>query len=142
MPLFNRHSADTTTTSSSSTVVRDDVPQRKSTLFGRRNRSPSPVRTKGLHTSHSTSPPRRGLLHRNEDPSIVAARERVVNAEKREKEADHALAVARTAVREARDHIKLLEKEAAEEARLAKIKQSQAKSISKRGHGLGRHDHL
>ncbi|KAG4420309.1 hypothetical protein IFR04_006515 [Cadophora malorum] len=142
MPLFNRHPADTTTTSSSTHVVRDDTPQRKSTFFGRRNRSASPVRTTGRHSAHSKSPPRRGLLHRNEAPSILAARERVINAEKREKEADQALALARTAVREARDHIRFLEKEAAEEARLAKIKQSQAKSISKRGHGLGRHDHV
>ncbi|KAH9222374.1 hypothetical protein DL95DRAFT_441510 [Leptodontidium sp. 2 PMI_412] len=93
MPLFSRHPAATTTTSSTH-VVRDDAPQRKSTLFGRRNRSPSPVRTNGFHTTHSTSPPRR---------------------EKKEKEAGHALVVARAAVREARDHIKFLEKEAAEE---------------------------
>ncbi|KAH6694198.1 hypothetical protein BKA61DRAFT_742152 [Leptodontidium sp. MPI-SDFR-AT-0119] len=112
MPLFNRRLAATTTTSSTP-VVRDDAPQRKSTLFGHRNRSLSPSVA-------------------SQDPSIPAARERVVNAEKKEKGADHALAVARTAVREARYYIKFLEKEAAEEARLAKIKQSQAKSISKR----------
>lgn len=49
---------------------------------------------------------------------------------------------ARAAVREAREHIKRLEREAAEEARLAKIKQNQAKSISKRAKPLGRHDHI
>ncbi|CZT10405.1 uncharacterized protein RAG0_14899 [Rhynchosporium agropyri] len=82
------------------------------------------------------------VLHRSgEDASIVAARERVLLAERREKEADQALAIARTAVRDARESVKLLEKEAKEEARLAKIKQSQASSLSKREHGLGRHGH-
>jgi len=37
--------------------------------------------------------------------------------------------------------IKRLEREAAEEARLAKIKQDQARSMTKRGKGLGRHEH-
>lgn len=65
-----------------------------------------------------------------------------MNAEARERDADKALAQARAAVKDAREHIKKLEKEAAEEARLAKIKQQEAKSISKRGHTLGRHDHV
>ena len=47
---------------------------------------------------------------------------------------------ARTAVRDARAHVKRLENEAAEEARLAKIKQKQAASLGKRGKMLGRHD--
>jgi len=64
-----------------------------------------------------------------------------MNAEAAEREADKALVAARYAVKEAREHIKRLEKEAAEEARLAKIKQDQAKSMSKRGHALGRHEH-
>lgn len=59
-------------------------------------------------------------------------------AEASEREADRALANARIAVKEAREHIKKLEREAAEEARLAKIKQDQARSMSKRGHALGR----
>jgi hypothetical protein len=41
-------------------------------------------------------------------------------------------------VREAREYVKRLEREAEEEARLAKIKQSQAKAIGKRGKALGR----
>lgn len=41
-------------------------------------------------------------------------------------------------MKEAREHIKKLEKEAAEEARLAKIKQKEAQSIGKRGDHLGR----
>ena len=39
----------------------------------------------------------------------------MINAEAMEKEADKALASARLAVREAREHIKRLEREAAEE---------------------------
>jgi hypothetical protein len=61
-----------------------------------------------------------------------------VQAEAAEREADRALFAAKAAVRAARDQLKRLELEAAEEARLAKIKQSQAKAMSKRGKGLGR----
>ncbi|KAK6580021.1 hypothetical protein PZA11_007729 [Diplocarpon coronariae] len=132
MPLFNRHPAETIP------VAREEVPQRKSSLFGRRHSSISPTRKYGVRTATQPESSRRGLPHRKEDPSILAARERVVKAEKMEKEADFALIAARTAVREARAHIKMLEKEAKQEARLAKIKQTEAKSISKRGHGLGR----
>jgi len=71
----------------------------------------------------------------------LAARERVFSAEEAEREADKALANAKGAVREAREHVKRLERETAEEARLAKIKQNQAKSISKRASHMGRHDH-
>jgi hypothetical protein len=123
-----------------------DAPKRRSTLFGR-NRDVSPTstsRTSRSSTTHnnnnnSASPRRSGLLHRrDEDPTIIAARERVQNAEAAERDADRALAAARVAVREAREHIKRLEREAAEEARLARIKQDQAMSMTKRGKGLGR----
>lgn len=83
----------------------------------------------------------RGVLSRlghKEDPSITGARQRVSQAEHAEKEADAALVQARAAVREAREHVIALEREAEEEARLAKIKQAQAKDISKRGAHLGR----
>lgn len=52
------------------------------------------------------------------------------------------MAVARSAVREAREHVARLEREAAEEARLAKIKQGEAKALGKKGKLLGRHDHV
>jgi len=77
----------------------------------------------------------------HEDASIVSARERVLQAETAERDADRALVQAKASVREARSHIKMLEKEAEEEARLAKIKQNQARDISKRAKPLGRHDH-
>lgn len=45
----------------------------------------------------------------------MQARERVLQAENAEREADRALFAAKAAVREARDHVKRLEREAAEE---------------------------
>ncbi|CAK7228623.1 hypothetical protein SBRCBS47491_006969 [Sporothrix bragantina] len=74
------------------------------------------------------------------DPSILAARERVLSAETAEREADRALDNARREVREARDHVKRLELEAKEEARKAKIKAFHAKEVSRRAKPLGRHD--
>ncbi|KAJ5256683.1 hypothetical protein N7478_012787 [Penicillium angulare] len=89
--------------------------------------------------SSSAGSQRRSFLHRTpEDPSIQSAREQVVRAETAEHEADRALIASRKAVKEAREHVKHLEREAAEEARLARIKQDQAKSISKRAKPLGR----
>jgi hypothetical protein len=72
------------------------------------------------------------------DPSIVAAKERVHAAEEAERQADRALMGARNAVRDARAHVKQLEMEAAEDARLAKIKQHQAGQLGKSAKGLGR----
>lgn len=46
--------------------------------------------------------------------------------------------VAKNAVREAREHVRRLEREAEEEARLAKIKQGEAKALGKKGKALGR----
>jgi hypothetical protein len=45
----------------------------------------------------------------------MAARERVMSAEAAERDADRALHHSRLAVKEARDHVKRLEREAAEE---------------------------
>lgn len=49
------------------------------------------------------------------DPSILAARQKVSDAEASERDADRALGTARAAVREAREHVKMLEREALEE---------------------------
>jgi hypothetical protein len=76
------------------------------------------------------------------DPSITAATQSLRQAEAAERDADRALFVAKNAVREAREHVHRLEREAAEEARLAKIKQSEAKALGKKGRALGRHDHI
>lgn len=61
-----------------------------------------------------------------------------MSAEAAERDADRALLAARQAVKEAREHVKRLEREAAEEARLAKIKMKQAGDLGKRGKMLGR----
>ncbi|KAK5636437.1 hypothetical protein RRF57_012149 [Xylaria bambusicola] len=132
------------------------MPEKKHSIFGSRHRSPSPTTTSRTRTSTSSSrsdassnPSRnRSVLSRTFghgsgrnvelDPSIVQARERVMNAENAERDADRALEAARLRVREARNEVKRLELEAAEEARLAKIKQYHAKEVSKRGKHLGR----
>ena len=111
-----------------------ETPQRRKSLFGRRSVSPTrngTVATNGhsnggLFNRHRSTSPRAtttttthstgGLLHRhNEDPAVSAARERVTMAETAERDADRALLNARTAVRHARDEVKRLEREAAEE---------------------------
>ncbi|KAK0749028.1 hypothetical protein B0T18DRAFT_96420 [Schizothecium vesticola] len=122
---------------------------KKHGLFGsRRSPSPSPSSSTRRTSTSRTSPDRSsGILHRSfgngsvrgVDPSITQARERVMGAEMAEREADRALLAARESVREAREHVRRLELEAEEEARLAKIKQHQARDISKRGKQLGRH---
>lgn len=81
---------------------------------------------------------KRADVDRDLDPSIVAARERVMSAEAAEVEADRALDAARSSVRDARAEMVRLEDEAREDARRAKIKQHQAGELSKRGKGLGR----
>ncbi|KAG7098296.1 hypothetical protein E1B28_000258 [Marasmius oreades] len=73
------------------------------------------------------------------DPSIMAARQKVQEAEQAEREADHALNAARASVREAREHVRFLEKDAADDARRAKAKQAEAKVVSKTARALGRH---
>lgn len=49
------------------------------------------------------------------DPSINAAKQSLVQAEAAEREADRALFAAKNAVREAREHVHRIEREAAEE---------------------------
>ncbi|TVY64366.1 hypothetical protein LSUE1_G007926 [Lachnellula suecica] len=135
MPLFGRKPAETTTPV---VPAKNATPQRNSTIFGRRQEASTTT-----HNTTTSSPQRHSVLHRNhEDASIVAARERVQNAEAAEREADRALIQARAAVKEARAHVKMIAKEAAEEARLARIKQEQASTISKKAKGLGRHNHV
>jgi hypothetical protein len=97
-------------------VVQEDVPSRRRSMFSSKtNHSTTPsTRSEG-----NTSSPHRhgtGLLHRDrEDSSITAAREQVINAEAAERQADKALLTARAAVKEAREQVKRLEREAAEE---------------------------
>ena len=130
-------------------------PPRKHGLFNRRTSSPSPPPAGRHSTSSSSSLGSRrghnsgsvasggGLLSKfgrgsDVDPSIQAARERVMSAEAAEVDADRALDAARLRVREAREQVKTLEHEAREDARRAAVKQEQAREVSKRGKGLGR----
>ncbi|KAH9892706.1 hypothetical protein C8Q73DRAFT_699127 [Cubamyces lactineus] len=93
-------------------------------LFGRR-------RSSSTDSDHS--------FNLKKDPSILAARQKVTEAEAAEAAADRALNDARSAVRSAKEHVKRLEQEALEEARRAKAKQAEAKTIRKSTGRLGRH---
>ncbi|CAK7271589.1 hypothetical protein SEPCBS119000_004684 [Sporothrix epigloea] len=148
----------------------DPSEMKRGGLFGSLRRNPSPASTTTAKTAHtantrssrhsdlasvnsngtgngsitSRTGSHRSFLHRRNDsdldPSIVAARERVLSAETAERVADRALENARREVREARDLVKRLEVEAKEEARKAKIKQNYAREVSRRAKPLGRHD--
>jgi hypothetical protein len=112
MPLFgHREPVETAPDVPAKETVVEREPSRRSTLFGRRRSVESTATT----TTTSTSPRRNVLTREREDASITAARQRVVDAEVAEKEADRALLQAREAVREAREQVKRLEREAAEE---------------------------
>ena len=89
------------------------------------------------HHQHNTLQ-RHGVLNGSEDPAITSARKRVIDAETAEREADRALMTARNAVAEAKAIVKRLEQDAAEEARLARIKQEQAAKLGERAEPLGR----
>ncbi|KAK1758043.1 hypothetical protein QBC47DRAFT_294477 [Echria macrotheca] len=160
MPLFSRHSEPVEEPAPQ--PVHEERPKRRGLFGGNRSPSPTPSSsTRNTVSTQGTSPDRSGgvfrrstdasshrggILHRSFgngaiaelDPSIVQARERVMNAETAEREADRALMAARESVREAREHVRRLELEAEEEARRAKIKQYQAREVSKRGKQLGR----
>ncbi|KAM7215009.1 hypothetical protein V8F06_009611 [Rhypophila decipiens] len=160
MPFFSRNSEPVQEPAPAS--VHEEPPKRHGGILGSlRHRDPSPTPTDSTRSTMSSTSrhsrevddgstigKRRSLLHRSfgngngsteMDPSIVAARERVMGAENAEREADRALMAARESVRQAREHVRMLELEAEEEARRAKIKQYHAKEVSKRGKQLGRH---
>lgn len=117
----------------------ESSPTRSRSIFTRRNRSldrsPSPpydnhydsnnngTRTGGFfshrRSSSSDESGRYGGAANGgdlrNDPSIRGARQKVSDAEAFEREADRALNQARAAVREAREHVRLLEREALDE---------------------------
>lgn len=127
MPLFghhdstSKHSVKGPATPPAPAPVAKDTTHRHSGLFGSRSsKQTSPTRTtntvSSVHTNGSTGSHRTSLLHKEvEDSSITAARERVMSAEAAERDADKALLMAKNAVREAREHVKRLEREAAEQ---------------------------
>ncbi|KAI0759840.1 hypothetical protein BD413DRAFT_595038 [Trametes elegans] len=122
-------------------------------LFGHRSNSPETT-TNGTHNANGNGSTKSGGLFGrrrssssdsdrsvklDKDPSIKAARKKVTEAEAAEAAADRALNDARAAVRGAKDQVKRLEQEALDEARRAKAKQAEAKSIKKSTGRLGRH---
>ncbi|GAW01493.1 hypothetical protein F5879DRAFT_349703 [Lentinula edodes] len=150
MPLFKQNSPEPSPPPQAE-------PTRKGTLFGRRQRSASPDRSnksnRTRNSSDSDSVGRagstrsgglfggriggRGFPHN--DPTIMSAREKVSDAEESEKAADRALQQARASVKAAKDHVKFLEKEAEDDAHRARLKQAEAKVVSRSARGLGRH---
>ncbi|THU80484.1 hypothetical protein K435DRAFT_809847 [Dendrothele bispora CBS 962.96] len=147
MPLFKSHSPPPT----NEAPARSDTQTRRNGFFGRRNSSDESSlgranSTRTAETSQSNSTSRSGFLSHfktqgfpHNDPTIMAAREKVSTAEEAEKAADRALQAARKHVQEAREHVKFLEKEAEDDARRAKMKQAEAKNVSKAAGALGRH---
>lgn len=116
MPLFgHREPVQTGPAVPPKQTVVEREPARRGTLFGR-HRSVESTDTRSTNTTTTSTSPRRSFLTRDrEDASITDARQRVAGAELAEKEADRALLQARAAVREAREQVKRLEREAAEQ---------------------------
>ena len=129
MPLFY-HSQQNPEPLPQRSPTQADEPHRSRSIFSRRGNSPegapsvnSSIRTDNTAGTKSSG----GFFGRRRssdddlqpniknDPSVVAARQRVSDAEAAEHEADRALMQARAAVRDARDHVKKLEQEAFEE---------------------------
>ncbi|KAJ7091918.1 hypothetical protein B0H15DRAFT_799671 [Mycena belliarum] len=106
------------------------------------------ARTASVRSSNTTTSGRSGgsgffarAMHPDvhKDPAVLAAREKVAGAERAEAAADHALLQARAMVREAKEHVRVLEREAAAEAKRAQQKQAASNDVSKSASGLGRH---
>ncbi|KAH7909289.1 hypothetical protein BJ138DRAFT_1115107 [Hygrophoropsis aurantiaca] len=101
-------------------------------FFKHRPPSPSADKRSVESTSSSQSSSFFHLhLHHAQDPSVSTARQKVAEAENAEKAADRALLQAKAAAKAAKEHIKMLEREAREDAKRAKAKQAEAKSVSK-----------
>ena len=100
-------------------------------FFSRRAESPESVNSYATPSSSTNASVRSGSIRSGgffglrrsssdsndlkNDPSIVAARQKVTDAEHAESAADRALVEARAAVRAAKEHVKMLEQEALEE---------------------------
>jgi len=138
--IDGRHHTTATTTAGTRST------RKSGGLFSRRSRAtaaPIPATTSQYH-SPGTSPTGHrtggGLFGRNKhvDPSVETARHHVLSAERAELEAQRAHAEAQSAVGAARREVKQLEREAEVEAKMAKAKKHESKSLSKRAGPLGR----
>ncbi|KAJ7745678.1 hypothetical protein B0H16DRAFT_1557819 [Mycena metata] len=102
--------------------------------------SAASVRSQGKTPSmFSATLKRYSARARENDPTVVAARQKVASAAEAEAEADRAILHARARVRDAMESIKVLEDEAQAEANRAKAKNVVARLVSKDARGLGRH---
>ncbi|PQE20408.1 Six-hairpin glycosidase protein [Rutstroemia sp. NJR-2017a BBW] len=140
MPLFGRHHEE----QYEPEPVVEQKPERSSSIFHRnRNSSVSAPSERSMSTVSSTpsaTSNRGSIFHKNKmenDPVIAEAEQRIINAERREREADIALINARRAVKEAREHMERLKAELAEQAKLLKARQGAANDIYKRAKPLG-----
>lgn len=139
MPLF-RNTWDNQPSREPEPLPPSSPPKKRSGIFGsRRSTGDSPTRpsdtytnTNGTFRSSPTNTSSGGFFSRRrsssddgsdrsfgrsgkQESSIVAARQKVVDAEYAERLADDALKRARGANREAREHVRILENEALEE---------------------------
>lgn len=98
-------------------------PEHKSSIFSRNSRNSGDLDRSNTTQSNGTSGKSSFFARRNHseeevigsDPSIKGARQKVKDAEAAERQADQALIAAKNAVRAARDHAQMLEREALEE---------------------------
>jgi len=86
-----------------------------------------------------TSTLKRYTARAHQDPTVVAAREKIARAAQAEEEADRAILHARARVQDAMQSVRVLEGEAEGEAKRARAKNVIARLVSKDARGLGRH---
>lgn len=120
MPLFHSSSPE-----QQSPPAPAQEPQRNRSMFSRRSNTPEqepstnePTRTGSTRTGFFGRRRSSSSSHDDDsrnDPSILAARQKVAEAEAAEREADRALMQARASVRSAGEHVRILEREAKEE---------------------------
>lgn len=138
------HSARSSTSSSGSSFFfprrRASADTLRSSVTTASTRTTDTTRTAGTADTHKSR--LFGVLKKNNaetDPRVRMAREKIAAATEAEAEADRALLHARARVRDAMQHIKVLEEEANNEVMRAEAKQTEAKLFSKRSRVLGRH---
>ena len=99
-----------------------EQPERKGSIFSRNSRNSGELDRSATNSSSGTGMSSFFSRRNNSeeealgsDPSIQGARQKVKDAEAAERQADKALIAAKNAVRAAREHAQMLEREALEE---------------------------
>ncbi|GBE80482.1 hypothetical protein SCP_0301970 [Sparassis crispa] len=149
MPFFPSSSAEGPT-SATPDPSEEAPPSRSRSIFSRNSRSPDYQPSTAANSTRSGNGSSRGFFSQRRSsssnsgqdlrnhPSIVGARQKVADAVAAERDVDQALRQARASVRAAREHVRLLEREAKDEARRAKAKQAELETVSKSAKNLGR----